>query len=179
MEIQRLRGFPVRTKPDDGFSKTLAPTLLSSPILLSCRSSQSDEAMMMGSGPPALSRAPRRHVRPPLGGCTAIKRPHGSVSPRALTDKVASARLLWVPEHTSSSGGRTRSIPVYTPRCGGLGFYFHRGADALSSGDTGSEHIDDDSILPARRWWFHRGMNRGKVRETLTHSIPSFFLHLP
>jgi hypothetical protein len=165
MEIQRLRGFPVRTKPDDGFSKTLAPTLLSSPILLSCRSSQSDEAMMMGSGPPALSRAPRRHVRPPLGGCTAIKRPHGSVSPRALTDKVASARLLWVPEHTSSSGG--------------LGFYFHRGADALSSGDTGSEHIDDDSILPARRWWFHRGMNRGKVRETLTHSIPSFFLHLP
>jgi hypothetical protein len=100
----------------------------------------------MGSRPPALSRAPRRHVRPPLGGRTAVKRPHGGVSLCAHTDEAASARLLWVPEHASSSGGWTRSILEHTLRCGGLGFYFHRGASILSSGDMGPEHIDDDSV---------------------------------
>jgi hypothetical protein len=102
----------------------------------------------MGNGLSVPSRALRRCVHPKLGGRITVKRPRGDVSPRMCTDEVASARLLLVlvPEHSSSSGGRTRSVPECTPVVWCPGFYFHHSADALSSDDTGPEHIDDDSV---------------------------------
>jgi hypothetical protein len=46
-------------------------------------------------------------------------------------------RALSTLEVSSSSTHRRAVVGV---------FYFHRGADVLSSGDTGPEHIDGDSV---------------------------------
>jgi hypothetical protein len=81
-----------------------------------------------GNGPVTPSWAPRRRARPPLGGRAVIERPHSSISPRALTDEMASAGSIVVsmscvhpqavhrwdlePDHAPASGGSgsTRSM---------------------------------------------------------------------